>query len=55
MTQPMLDKINSIIAKIAQEEDYTYVLDAVGGAIAYADTKHDLTEKVIEELNKEVE
>lgn len=38
LTQPMLDKINSIIAKIAQEEDYTYVFDAVGGSIAYADS-----------------
>lgn len=55
LTQPMLDKINSIIARIAQEDDYTYVFDAVGGSIAYADTKYDLTEKVIEELNKEVE
>lgn len=55
LTQPMLDKINSVIAKIAQEEGYTYVFDAVGGSIAYADTKYDLTEKVIEELNKEVE
>lgn len=55
LTQPMLDKINGIIAKIAQEDEYTYVFDAVGGSIAYADTKYDLTERVIEELNKEVE
>jgi len=55
LTQPMLDKINSIIANIAREDEYTYVFDAVGGSIAYADTKYDLTEKVIEELNKEVE
>ena len=55
LTQPMLDKINSIIAKIAQEDQYSYVFDAVGGSIAYADTKYDLTERVIEELNKEVE
>jgi len=55
LTQPILDKINSIIPKIAQEEKYDYVFDAVAGNIAYADTKYDLTEKVIEELNKEVE
>ncbi len=55
LTQPMLDKINSVISKIAQEEDYAYVFDAVGGAIAYGDPKYDLTEAVIEELNKEVE
>jgi outer membrane protein len=55
LTQPILDKINSLIAKIAQEEEYDYVFDAVAGNIAYANTKYDLTEKVIEELNKEVE
>lgn len=55
LTQPILDKINSIIAKIAQEENYTYVFDAVGGGIAYADTKYDLSKRIIEELNKEVE
>lgn len=55
LTQPVLDKINSIIARIAQEEEYTYVFDAVAGNIAYADTKYDLTETIIEELNKEVD
>ncbi len=55
LTQPVLDKINSIIARIAQEEEYVYVFDSVAGNIAYADVKYDLTEKVIEELNKEVE
>jgi Skp family chaperone for outer membrane proteins len=55
LTQPVLDKINSIIARIAQQEEYTYVFDAVAGNIAYADTKYDLTETVVEELNKEVE
>ncbi|KPL19955.1 MAG: hypothetical protein AMJ92_00375 [candidate division Zixibacteria bacterium SM23_81] len=55
LTQPILDKINSIIAKIAQDEDYAFVFDAVGGAIAYAAPKYDLTETVIDELNKEIE
>jgi outer membrane protein len=55
LTQPVLDKINSVIAEIAQEEGYTYVFDAVAGNIAYADTKYDLTDAVVEELNKEVE
>lgn len=55
LTQPILDKINSIIAKIAQDEDYAFVFDAVGGAIAYAAPKYDLTEIVIDELNKEIE
>jgi outer membrane protein len=55
LTQPVLDKINSIIARLAQEEGYTYVFDAVAGNIAYADAQFDLTDAVIEELNKEVE
>jgi outer membrane protein len=55
LTQPVLDKINSVIASLAQEEGYHYVFDAVAGNIAYADTQFDLTEMVIEELNKEIE
>jgi len=55
LTQPVLDKINSVIARLAQEEGYQYVFDAVAGNIAYADTKFDLTDIVIEELNKEIE
>jgi len=55
LTQPVLDKINSVIARLAQEEGYHYVFDAVAGNIAYADTKFDLTDMVIEELNKEIE
>ena len=55
LTQPILDKINSIISEIAQEEEYTYIFDAVAGNIAYADERYNITETVIEELNKEVE
>jgi len=55
LTQPVLDKINSVIARLAQEDGYHYVFDAVAGNIAYADTKFDLTDMVIEELNKEIE
>ena len=55
LTQPVLDKINSVIARLAQEEGYNYVFDAVSGNIAYADTKFDLSDLVIEELNKEIE
>jgi len=55
LTQPVLDKINSVIARLAQEESYNYVFDAVAGNIAYADTDFDLTDAVIEELNKEIE
>lgn len=55
LTQPVLDKINSVIARLAQEEGYHYVFDAVAGNIAYADTKFDLTDMVIDELNKEIE
>jgi outer membrane protein len=55
LTQPVLDKINSVIARMAQEDGYHYVFDAVAGNIAYADTEFDLTDMVIEELNKEIE
>ena len=52
MTKPLLDKINAILEKIAVEENYAYIFDAVNANIAYAKPQYDLTEKVLAELNK---
>lgn len=55
LTQPIIEKIDTILKKIAEDEDYTFIFDAVGGALVYAKPTFDLTEQVIEELNKEAE
>lgn len=51
--QPVYDKINKAIQKIGQEEGFHYIFDVVAGNILYAsDDQPDLTEKLLEELNK---
>jgi outer membrane protein len=51
-SKPILDKINKLIAKISEEEGYDFVFDAGTGALVYALPKYDITELVLEKLNK---
>lgn len=53
MLKPVVDKINSIIKKIGDEEGFTIILDFADGNILYAKKEIDLTDRVIEELNKD--
>ena len=54
--QPVLDKINTAIRKIGEEERYDYIFDTVAGNILYASTSQpDLTDLVLEELEKGLE
>jgi outer membrane protein len=55
LTQPIVEKINGVIAKIAEEEGYTIVFDAAQGNIVYAKKTLDLTEKVMERLQQEMQ
>lgn len=50
---PIVTKINEAVNKIAKEDGYTIVLDAADAKIVYADVGLDLTDRVLEELNKE--
>ncbi|MBN2356939.1 OmpH family outer membrane protein [candidate division KSB1 bacterium] len=51
--QPIFDKINAAIKKVAEEENYDYVFDTVNGNIVYASPKQtDLTDLVLQELEK---
>lgn len=52
LTSPLLDKITAVLERIAQENNYDYVFDAVNGNIAYAKKTLDITDKVLEELLK---
>ena len=52
LTRPILDKINQVLEKIAVEESYVMIFDSVNGNIAYAKTGLDLTDLVLEELNR---
>ncbi len=50
---PIVAKINEAVNKIAKEEGYTIVFDAAEAKIVYAEVGLDLTDLVLEELNKE--
>jgi outer membrane protein len=52
LTKPILDKINVALEKIALENNYIMIFDAVNGNIAWAKKGLDLTDRVLEELNK---
>ena len=54
LTQPIIDKVNKVIQQIGKEEEYDFIFDASSGALVHALPKYDLTEKVLEQLNKGV-
>lgn len=51
-TKPIIDKINALIAKIGEDEEYDFIFDASSGALVHALPKYDITDRIIEELNK---
>lgn len=51
-SKPILEKINNLITKIGEDEGYDFVFDAGTGALVFALPKYDITERVLEELNK---
>lgn len=55
LTQPIVEKINAVIADIAQEEGYTMIFDAAQGNIVYAVKTIDLTQQVLEKLSEQLE
>ena len=53
--KPVLDKINKGIRELGAEEKYDYIFDVVSGNILYVSSDQpDLTDKVLEKLNKTV-
>ncbi len=51
LMQPLINKVDSAIQKVADREGYTYVFDVSSGNVAYADDSKDLTPKVKRELD----
>jgi len=50
---PINEKIQKVIDNIASEDGFDIVLDAVGTSIAYASPELDITDRVLEELNRQ--
>jgi Skp family chaperone for outer membrane proteins len=49
--QPVLDKINKVIQDIGEAEGYDFVFDGATGLL-WAKAEHDITQQVLDELNK---
>jgi outer membrane protein len=52
--QPVIEKINLVIQKIGRVEEYDFIFDATSGVLVHALPKYDITEQVLEELNRGV-
>lgn len=50
----ILDEMEKIIEGIAKEDGLEIIYEKSGGALAYADAKNDITDRVIEAYNKKV-
>jgi outer membrane protein len=50
--QPILDKVNEVIKKIGEAEEYDFIFDGAAGAIVFSKPAYDITQQVIDELNK---
>ncbi len=52
LLKPIYDTINGVIRTIADEEGYDFILDSAGGNILFAKTEYDITDQVLEELER---
>jgi len=55
LIQPVMNKLRTVIELVAIENNYSIVLDASMGVIGYAKSKLDITDTIIEEMEKTVE
>jgi outer membrane protein len=52
LSKPLIEKIDAVIRLLAIKEGYDFVFDSSGGLFLYAKEGYDLTDRVLEELNK---
>ena len=50
---PILNKVNEVVQIVAKNNGYDFVFNSA--ALAYANDEHDLTEKILEALQKDLE
>ncbi len=48
--EPIYERISVVLTRIREEQGYTMIFDAAGGALIAADTTLDITATVIERL-----
>ena len=52
LTRPLLEKINEVLYELAEDEKLDVIFDIAGGGVAYARPGLDLTEKLLNRLNR---
>lgn len=50
--QPFVDRINGIITQIGETEGYSMIFDIASMGVVYANNELDLTQRVLDELNR---
>ena len=55
LLEPILNKLKNVIEKVAVENNYTIIFDAAAGGILYAKPSLDITDLIMDELEKVVE
>ena len=50
---PLLKRVNEVISQVAKEDGYDFVLNAA--SVVYFNDEYNLTQKVLDELNKDLE
>jgi len=53
LQQPIIDKINMVMQRIAIEKSYDFILDAASDGVVFAKDIYDISNMVIEELNRQ--
>ena len=53
LLRPIINKVQTLLAQIAADEGYDFILDAADNNILYADPEHDLTQDIVDLLNSE--
>ena len=53
LLSPLLKRVNEVISQVSKENGYDFVLNAA--SVVYFNEDYDLTEKVLDELNKDLE
>jgi len=52
LTGPIIDKVNAVITKFGKDGNYDVIFDASVGNIVYAKPDFDITQLVLDDLNK---
>lgn len=52
-TRAILDKLRDIVSRMGKSDNYLMILDISSGAVAWAPAHLDLTDKLIQQYNKE--